>query len=67
VLRENLGGVYSVQVSAHLTREPVQHRNLTISFSCDPASIDKLQAAALAKVRAVAKGGIGADDVTKVL
>jgi zinc protease len=62
-----MGGVYGVQVGAYLTREPVQRRNLTISFGCDPANVDKLQAAAMAEVRAIAKAGIGADYVTKVI
>jgi zinc protease len=66
VLREDLGGVYSVRVSALVTREPVQRRRLTISFGCDPANVETLEAAALAEVRAIAKGGIGADYLTKV-
>jgi len=66
VLREDLGGVYSARVSAFLTREPVQRRNLQISFGCDPANVDKLEAAALAEVRAIAKAGIGADYLAKV-
>ncbi|HEX7843595.1 MAG TPA: insulinase family protein, partial [Kofleriaceae bacterium] len=66
VLREDMGGVYSVRVSALVTREPVQRRHLTISFGCDPANASPLEAAALAEVRAIAKGGIGADYLTKV-
>ena len=36
VLREDLGGVYSVSVSASVSRYPVEWFNLSIGFNCDP-------------------------------
>jgi zinc protease len=66
VMREDMGGVYGVSVNAFLSREPTQRRHLEISFGCDPANIDALEAAALAEIRAIAKSGIGADYLTKV-
>jgi zinc protease len=66
ILREDMGGVYGVRVSASLMREPVQRKNLNISFGCDPANVDKLQAAALAELRTIARAGIGADYLSKV-
>jgi len=66
VLREDMGGVYSVRVGASISREPVQRRHLNISFGCDPANIDALEAAALGEIRTIAKSGIGADYLTKV-
>jgi zinc protease len=66
VMREDMGGVYGVSVSASLSREPTQRRNLVISFGCDPANIDALETAALREIRTIAKSGIGADYLTKV-
>jgi zinc protease len=66
VMREDMGGVYGVQVGASLSREPTQRRNLDISFGCDPANIEALKTAALAEIRAIASAGIGADYLTKV-
>jgi zinc protease len=66
VMREDMGGVYGVQVGASLSREPTQRRHLEISFGCDPANIEALKTAALVEIRAIAKAGIGADYLTKV-
>jgi hypothetical protein len=66
VLREDLGGVCGVRVSARLVREPVQRRELTIGFGCDPENIDKLRTAAIAEVRAVARTGVGSDQLAKL-
>jgi zinc protease len=66
VMREDMGGVYGVQVNASLSREPTQRRHLDISFGCDPANIEALKTAALGEIRAIAKSGIGADYLTKV-
>jgi zinc protease len=67
VLREDMAGVYGVAVNAWLSREPTQRRHLDISFGCDPAKIEALQTAALAEIRAIARSGIGADYLTKVV
>jgi hypothetical protein len=66
VLREDLGGVYGVRVGARLVREPTQRRELTIGFGCDPENVDKLRTAAIAEVRAVARTGVGPDQLTKL-
>jgi len=66
VLREDMGAVYGVSAYAALAREPDQRRELGISFSCDPANVEKLQAAALGEIRAIARAGIGADYLAKV-
>jgi len=42
VLREDLGGVYGVQVSGTLTREPKEEYRVSISFGCDPQRVEEL-------------------------
>ncbi|MFT6737025.1 MAG: zinc protease [Kangiellaceae bacterium] len=41
-LREELAGVYSVSVSARLSRWPYQNYSVNISFTCDPQRVDEL-------------------------
>ena len=43
-LREDLGGVYSVSVTAGLSRWPYQNYSVDVSFTCDPQRIDELVA-----------------------
>ncbi|HUJ58731.1 MAG TPA: insulinase family protein [Kofleriaceae bacterium] len=66
VMREDMGGVYGVQVRASISREPKQRRELSIFFGCDPANIDKLRAAAFAEIGKFAKDGAGDDYIAKV-
>ncbi|MFT3694759.1 MAG: insulinase family protein [Kofleriaceae bacterium] len=66
VLREDLGGVYGVGVNAGLEREPKPRHTFEVSFTCDPANVDKLQAATLAEIAQIAKAGIGDDYLAKV-
>jgi len=66
VLREDMGGVYHVNVGAYLTREPTQRRTLSISFGCDPANVDKLKAAAFSEIEKIAKDGTTAEYLDKV-
>jgi zinc protease len=66
VLREDMGGVYGVQVSAGISREPTQRRNFNIFFGCDPDNIEKLRAAAFAEVEKLAKEGPGDEYLEKV-
>jgi zinc protease len=66
ILREDMGGVYGVSVSAGLSREPTQRRDLRISFGCAPENVDKLVAAALAELDAIAKSGVADTYLAKV-
>lgn len=61
VLREDMGGVYGVQIWSSLGREPRPERDLGVFFGCAPENVDKLRAAVFAEVAKVAKAGI--DDV----
>ncbi|MCZ2157530.1 MAG: insulinase family protein [Bryobacterales bacterium] len=49
-LREDLGGVYGVSVSASPTDRPDPRYQLRISFSCDPARVEELTAAAMKQI-----------------
>ncbi|MBL0220181.1 MAG: insulinase family protein [Myxococcales bacterium] len=66
VLREDMGGVYGVQIWASLQREPTQKRDLGVFFGCAPENVDKLQKAVFDEVAKVAKQGISAEYLEKV-
>ena len=50
VLREDLGGTYSVGVSASQTWRPIDSYTITISFSSDPERADELAEAVFAEI-----------------
>ncbi len=66
VLREDLGGVYGVQISSSLSRRPTQRRSLDLFFGCDPANVDKLREAAYAEIKKLAKDGTDDEHLAKV-
>lgn len=66
-LRENEGGVYSPGVNAVYTKNPVGTYTITVSFSCAPANVEKLVAAALDEIQKLKKSGPPAVDVDKYL
>ena len=66
VLREDMGGVYGVGVSASLIREPQARRDFEISFTCDPQNVDRLEHAALGEIAKLSKDGISEDYLAKV-
>jgi zinc protease len=66
VMREEMGGVYGVSVSASMIREPQGRRDLEISFTCDPQNVDKLEHAALGEIAQLAKDGVAEGYLAKV-
>jgi zinc protease len=64
-LREKESGVYSPQVGLSLEKYPAGHYYFNISFSCAPANVEKLIAAALDEVNKIKAGGASVDDITK--
>ncbi len=66
VLREDMGGVYGVQIWASLAREPKQRRDLGVFFGCAPENVEKLQKAVFDEVAKVAKEGVSDDYLAKV-
>ncbi|HEY1556346.1 MAG TPA: insulinase family protein [Kofleriaceae bacterium] len=66
VLREDMGGVYGVYVSATVSREPTQRRTFRVSFGCDPANVDKLKQAVFDEVGKIQKAGVTDEYLDKV-
>ncbi|HEV7559432.1 MAG TPA: insulinase family protein, partial [Kofleriaceae bacterium] len=66
VLREDMGGVYGVQVSGGISREPTQLRVFTVAFGCDPANVEKLRDAVFAEVAKIQKDGVSDDYISKI-
>jgi zinc protease len=66
VLREQLGGVYGVDVDAGLTRRPRQERTFTIQFGCAPENVESLQEAVFDEIARLQKSGAGDDVLEKV-
>jgi zinc protease len=61
ILREDMSGVYGVNVGGGIERRPRERRTFAISFGCAPAAVAKLEAAVLAEIARIAKDGV--DDI----
>jgi len=66
VLRERLGGTYSVSVNATLQRDPTARRSLEVAFGCAPENVQKLTAVVFDELRAIAANGIDEAYLAKV-
>jgi zinc protease len=66
LLREDMGGVYGVSVSGNVSRRPKQEFTFSVSFSCAPDNIDKLEKAVFDEIKAIQTNGIGVDYLAKV-
>ncbi len=66
VLREDLGGVYGVQVGGGSQRDPKPEYRVQIGFQCDPDRLEELTKQALEVIAGFRDKGPDADDVTKV-
>ncbi|MGX5820986.1 M16 family metallopeptidase [Chitinophaga lutea] len=64
-LREKESGVYSPNVGVSYEKYPHPYYNLAVSFSCAPANVDKLVAAALDEIEKIKKEGATAVDIEK--
>ena len=65
-LREELGGVYGVGVSAGTWELPEPGYRLGIGFQCDPDRVEELEAATMAVLNKVLEEGVDPDDVADV-
>jgi zinc protease len=65
-LREDMGGVYGVGVSAGLSRIPDQEYSVSIGFSSDPERVDELVAAVFAEIEALKSAGPSEDHMARV-
>ncbi len=66
VLREDMGGVYGVQVGGGITRRPRQEYRFSVSFGCAPENVEKLKQAVFDEIAAVQKDGAAEDYIAKV-
>jgi zinc protease len=66
VLREDLGGVYGVQVSGWLSRRPHPEYIMNIGFGCAPGSVETLKQAVFTELLALSEHGISEDYLQKV-
>jgi|CXWL01.1.fsa_nt_gi zinc protease len=66
VLREDLGAVYGVGVSAFLRKEPFEQYSLSIQFGCAPERVDALVGTVRAEAEALRQGQLEEGIVTKV-
>jgi zinc protease len=67
VLREDLGGVYGVQVSGNISRRPRQEYMLSVSFGCLPDNVEKLKKAAFDEIASLKERGIDEGTLTKIV
>ncbi len=56
-LREDLGGTYGVSVESEFEKFPTAQYRVSVSFTCDPARVNDLTAAAWKEIRAFAEQG----------
>lgn len=66
VMREDLGGVYGVRVSASVRRYPRGRYNSGFSFSCDPERTEELLSAAFSEIERFKADGPSQEIVDKV-
>lgn len=64
-LREKESGVYSPQIRVSYNKIPVGRYNITISFSCAPANVDKLIAATMDEIGKIKQNGPDKTDIGK--
>jgi len=64
-LREKESGVYSPRVSLGYDTEPKDSYTFNVSFSCAPANVEKLIAAAIDEVNKLKQEGASSEDIQK--
>jgi zinc protease len=65
-LREQLGGTYSVGVSASSSRQPRQQYTITVQYGSAPDRVDQLSKAVFAQIDSIKAKGPSASDVAKI-
>ncbi|HET9929605.1 MAG TPA: insulinase family protein [Polyangiaceae bacterium] len=66
ILREDMGGVYGVQVNGRIARRPREEYTLSINFGCQPENVDKLTSAVFSAISELQQRGIADDYLLKV-
>lgn len=63
ILREELGGTYSVQASASYFKIPDEEYRITINFGSDPQRVEELTKAIFQEIEALKTNGPSADEI----
>jgi len=66
-MREEQGGVYGVNVSAGINREPVNAYYVNISFTCAPANVERLTAVVNEEISKLKQNGAMQANVDKII
>ncbi len=66
ILREDMGGVYGVQVGGAIRRRPRQEYSFGVSFGCSPDNVEKLKQAVFDEIKAVQQDGVAEDYIDKL-
>jgi zinc protease len=66
ILREDLGGAYTVTADVSINREPEERGTVHLAFSCAPDNVDHLRDALFAELARIAGGQIGDEILAKV-
>jgi zinc protease len=66
ILREDMGGVYGVQVNGSISRRPRQEYRLNIGFGCAPDSVEKLKQAVFDEIQSIQRDGVKQEYVHKI-
>lgn len=66
ILREDMGGVYGVQVNGGIARRPRPEYTFSVSFGCQPDNVDKLTNAVFSAISELQQHGIADDYLVKV-
>lgn len=65
-LREDMGGVYGVQVGGGIVRRPRPEYRLTVRFGCAPDNVDKLKQAVFDQIKAIQDKGVSEETLDKI-
>ena len=66
VLREDLGGTYSVGVRGSISHYPEERYQLRVSFGCDPERVEELTAVVFDQIDSLRASGLDSSYVKKV-
>jgi zinc protease len=64
-LRLELGGIYYVQVDAHVQKVPYNHYVVDFLIPCAPENVEKLVAATYAEIARMRKDGLRPEEIQK--
>lgn len=67
VLREDAGGVYGINVSGGIAREPFSNYSIGIQFGCAPENVDKLVALVMEEIKNTKANGVAQVNADKII